>query len=145
MSGRESKSCRPTILHTRATAVLDNLAAYSECSVEPNTPPPSANWDSHTAAKTRARTNLQNAIDALNMALIIDQDDHGIPTCTELDGIEAGTIRRWVELSRLLSQLCTALSHDPTLNTKAKLVEWGREETEFLELRQALEKGQWPK
>jgi hypothetical protein len=144
MSGRDPKFCRPMILQTRATEVLKTHTTFTQLNVDPNTLPSSTNWETHTDAKSKARNDRQNAIDALDMKIIIDQKAHGIPTSTELDGFEAGTVREEVEPSNAFWQLCTALSRDCTLNTKAELVEWSKDQPEYSELHEALKRGQWP-
>jgi hypothetical protein len=143
-AGRNLAYRYSTILHTQAKAVLQSHVALSEFDVDLDTLPPSTDWDARTAAEVKAWKDRQHAIDTFNMKVIIDQEAHGIPTSTELDGFEAGTVREEVEPSKAFLQLCTALSRDPTLNTKAKIVEWSEDQPEFSLLCGTLESGKWP-
>lgn len=143
-TGRASAYRCPTILHTQAKVVLESHAALSEFDVDPDTLPPSTDWEARTAAEVKARKDRENAIDTFNMKVIIDQKVHGIPTSTELDGFEAGTVREEVEPSNAFLQLCAALSRDPALNTEAELVRWSKDHPEYSELHEALKRGHWP-
>jgi hypothetical protein len=68
--GRDSRSRRPRVFHTQATAVLGSLAAYSQFNVEPDTLPTSSNWEAHAAERLKHREDCQKAINALNTVLI---------------------------------------------------------------------------
>jgi hypothetical protein len=142
MPGRDSRSRRPRVFHTQATAVLGSLAAYSQFNFKPDTLPPSTNWEGHAAEGQKHREDCHKAINALNTVLIPDQKLHGIPTGTDLDG--NGDITEGVEPSEVFLQLCTVLSRDPTLNTKTNIVQWSKKKPEFSLLRDTLKKGKWP-
>jgi hypothetical protein len=141
-SGRSPEYCRPQIFHTFASKVLENHKAITQFNVEPNTLPPSTNWQACSAEGLEARRKCDNAINALNTVLIRGQGVHGIPTGTDLNG--NGDITKGEEPSKLYLQLCTVLSRDPTLNTKRKIIRWCKDDPEFALLRKMLKKGKWP-